>query len=404
MDLDFKLIILLVMLIGIVLFFTREFENLRKDFDDKIGTIVSVVDNNSKSIKGKIQTDMTTCVNKIKTHNMECIQQIRKMNTLGSQPITNMSNHCTDSDTDAQQTKKYNIKYLSDMRADVEKDKHEPSTYYVSEMSPLAHKHDAKEEKKTKNEDEFKIDMKTSVEQKSNQSNGVNKKKMDLIQSDLNKTKTVSQKEPNSIKSTPSLISQESDEKKESVELEQSENESSNDSSNDSSDEQTSDEQSSDNESDDESDEMSEDVSDDESVEVEIDRRALGKLSEKKYTKEPELVKEANDNEYESITVGSSKGNKKGVKPMMSVSRTKQVQTSESSIDEVSVQTHEIGNLTLEKLQEINKYKIDALKKIAKKYSIALTCKEGGGRRQLNKGELYNKIKEFLTDTHNIAS
>lgn len=396
MDLDFKLIILLVMLIGIVLFFTREFENLRKDFDDKIGTIVSVVDNNSKSIKGKIQTDMTTCINKIKTHNMECIQQIRKMNTLGSQPITNMSNHCTDSDTDAQQTKKYNIKYLSDMRADVEKDKHDPSTYYVSEMSPPVQKHDAKEEKKTKDEDEFKIDLKTSMEQKSNQSNGINKKKMDLIQSDLNKTKTVSQKEPNSIKSTPSLISQESDEEKESDELEESENESSSDSTN----EQSSGEQSSDDETDEESDEES----DDESVEVEIDRRALGKLSENKYTKEPELVKEANNNEYESITVGSSKGNKKGVKPMMSVSRTKQVQSSESSIDELSVQTHEIGNLTLDKLQEINKYKIDALKKIAKKYSIALTCKEGGGRRQLNKGELYNKIKDFLTDTHNMTS
>jgi len=404
MDLDFKLIILFVMLLGIVLFFTRELENLRKDFEDKINTVVSAVDNNSKSIKGKIQADMTTCVTKIKNHNMECIQQIRKMNTLGSQPITNMSNHCTDSDTDVQQTKKYNIKYLSDMRADVEKEKHDPSTYYVSEVSPPVQKQGTKkEEPKQELKEEsnnFKIDLKTSVEQKSNLSNGAHKKKMDLIQSDLNKTKTVSQKDV-SAKSTPSLISQESDEVKESDEPEESESEpsSENESSSDESDDQTSD-----NDSNQQSDDEPE--SDDESVEVEIDRRALGKLSDKKYAnKEPELVKEANNNEYESITVGSSKGNKKGVKPMMSVSKGKRVESSDSSeVDEVSVQTHEIGNLTLEKLQEINKYKIDALKKIAKKYSIALTCKEGGGRRQLNKGELYNKIKEFLTDTHNIAS
>lgn len=415
---DYKFIILLVMLLGIVLFFTRELENLRKDFEDKVVHIVSAVDNNGKSIRSKIQTDIGTCINKVKTHNMECIQQIRKMNTLGSQPITNMSNHYTDSDSDAQKGAKNNIKYLSDMNTDVEKHKPEQSTYYMSDVSPPANNvpalHQSVNEKTEQKETEnFKIALtdKKSVSSKDDpatEKTPVSKKKdnkMTMIQSDLNKT---GGKKDETNNKSPTLLSQEDDSNEYLSQPNSNESESSSESDDDKSESNESDgdsdspsDNNSDEKSEDDSDEESEDdsvdESDDESVEVEIDR----KQSNKQIKPTVALVKELNANEYESITVGSSKGAKKGIKPVMSLSKKhNDTDSSSDESDEVSVQTQDIGNLTLEKLGGITKYKIDALKKIAKNYSIALTCKEGGGRRQLNKGELYNKIKEYLTEQH----
>ena len=88
---DYQFIILLIVLLGLVLFFVKELENIKKEVDEKSTQIIQCVENNSKSIKGKIQADINVCVNKIKSINGEYIEQVRKMNDYGSQPITNMS-------------------------------------------------------------------------------------------------------------------------------------------------------------------------------------------------------------------------------------------------------------------------------------------------------------------------
>ncbi|ARF09040.1 hypothetical protein Catovirus_1_1090 [Catovirus CTV1] len=68
----------------------------------------------------------------------------------------------------------------------------------------------------------------------------------------------------------------------------------------------------------------------------------------------------------------------------------------EEEDDEMSVMTGEVLSINITNLQPIQKYKLDALKKIAKFHKISMSIRENGRYKSLNKNELYAKIKDFL--------
>ena len=95
---DYKFIIILFVFFGFIVFF-REFELMKSNINDKLDRIYMQIDNSSKHTLSKIQNEFSLNLNKMKTMNGDYIEQVRKMNDYGNQPITNMSNHYTDTDS-----------------------------------------------------------------------------------------------------------------------------------------------------------------------------------------------------------------------------------------------------------------------------------------------------------------
>lgn len=147
-NMDYKFIILLLVIVGLILFFTRELDNMKCEMSDKLDKIASYVDNSSKNTLFKMQNGFGMCVNKIKTINGDYIEQVRKMNEYGNQPITNMSNHYTDTDSQGNGMKFAALSDCKMSRTSVKKQQSGES-FYLSEDEP----------KKVKNNvvDEFKI-------------------------------------------------------------------------------------------------------------------------------------------------------------------------------------------------------------------------------------------------------
>lgn len=67
-----------------------------------------------------------------------------------------------------------------------------------------------------------------------------------------------------------------------------------------------------------------------------------------------------------------------------------------SSEDNISVITNEINELTKDTLLPMKKYKLEALKKIARHNNISLSRKVNNRYKNYNKGELYELIKQKL--------
>src|SRR5947207_3348148 len=96
---NYTFIIFLIILIGVIILIAKEFNEIKLHLNDKITTVLLCMDNSSKSIKNSVKNDFNVCLDKIKDINNDCIKQVRKMAEFGSQPITNMSNHYTDTDS-----------------------------------------------------------------------------------------------------------------------------------------------------------------------------------------------------------------------------------------------------------------------------------------------------------------
>jgi hypothetical protein len=163
---DYKFIILLLVIVGLIIFFTRELDNMKSEIGDKLDKIASYIDNSSNNTLTKMQNGFGMCVNKIKTLNGDYIEQVRKMNDYGNQPVTNMSNHYTDTDS---QGKGMKFAALSDCRtitqtnfkttnlATTSYPKNEQiNEYYLSE-----------DEHKNEDTDEFKLKLPESEKQQS---------------------------------------------------------------------------------------------------------------------------------------------------------------------------------------------------------------------------------------------
>ena len=106
---NYKIIVLLIIIIISIFLIIRYFDNLHRDNLHATSTIISCINDHTKLLKH----DLNNCVIKIKALNCDFIEQVRKMNEYGSQHITNMSNHYTETNQD-NDNNKGNISYLSD--------------------------------------------------------------------------------------------------------------------------------------------------------------------------------------------------------------------------------------------------------------------------------------------------
>ena len=350
---DYKFILLLIVLVSVLLFIIKEMDTVKKDMDSKMTQIVTCIDNNSKLIRGKIQNDIGICIGKIKSLNCEYIEQVRKMNDYGSQPITNMSNHYTDSDT-LDGKAKQPINYLSDAVDDIKKNN---DSLYMSEDVPIISASKNPKLDSIKQISEKKISETSSKSSKSNKSSKSDdvkqfkimysdKKKSEKSQkSDLSSDETNSDK-----KSTSDGVSIEIDNGLVNNKKTTSSSESSN---------------------------SFEEMKESSSESSEDDNESSSSSA-------------INSSKYGSITLGSKKNGG-------GININKQIGI-EKNDDNKSVSTHDMTNLTVNTFESINKYNVDTLKQIAKRLSIPLTIKEHDGvqRRNLKKEEIYEKIKSML--------
>jgi hypothetical protein len=114
---DYKIIILILsilVLICTLVYFVLENNATKKLIEDKYKSMIHFIDINIKNIHHKTNTELNKFGNKIKSMNDDCIQKMRKMNALGSQPITNISNHYS-SESDSDDGNNI-IRYLSDVK------------------------------------------------------------------------------------------------------------------------------------------------------------------------------------------------------------------------------------------------------------------------------------------------
>lgn len=121
---NYLVIIVILAIIALYIFFSKEIDTVKKDIDDKL-THISTSLNSATKI---FQSDLGACVKKIKAINGEYVEQVRKMNDYGSQPITNISNHYTDCDSGDGQNP---INYLSD--TNTRNNSKKEQSFYMSE-------------------------------------------------------------------------------------------------------------------------------------------------------------------------------------------------------------------------------------------------------------------------------
>lgn len=123
---DFKLTILLLVIVLITVFLYKEIIALRDDLTKNVNEIKLYIDESNKSQRNKYQTDLGLCVNKIKSINNDSIQQARRITLLNNQPIIrkNCVNNFTETDSSSDINSE--IKYLSDTKETLYPTKQKP--------------------------------------------------------------------------------------------------------------------------------------------------------------------------------------------------------------------------------------------------------------------------------------
>jgi hypothetical protein len=355
----------------LILFIIKEIDLMHKDITGKIIQLSSFIDNSYKSLKAHFQSDITTCVDKLKTVNKEYISQVRKMNDYGTQQITNISDHYTESDG-----KNNQIKGLSDM-----KDKE--NSLYMS---------DNKETKETKEKDNKykitydckngKLDKKDQHQQVSELNKVVNELEKNNPKKELsekiidNNTESSSDSSKDSKNNLKENNLKENNTKK--TNLKETNTKETNTEENNT--KETNTEENNTKETDTE-----ENNSD--GVSMDIDMKLANIKNQQSGGNSSESSSESSDESEDEITLTKSKKN---------------IKNSKLNEEIVSLATNEVDELTLKTLKDVSTYTIDSLKKIAKQLSIPITNKEGKNRKYFKKNELYEKIKSHLTSKNKI--
>lgn len=344
---DYKFIILLLVIIGLIIFFTRELDNIKSEISDKLDKIASYVDNSSKNTLIKMQNGFGMCVTKLKTINGDYIEQVRKMNDYGNQPLTNMSNHYTDTDSQGNGMK---FLALSDCKmSKTSAKKQGGESFYLSEDEP-------KKQKKHLT-DEFKLILPATEDNQTKKTENKFILNPDLIDDEINhitsESISHSQKE--------NYINEEN------INLKNDDDNCNND-----------------NEYKENSEEnLEENVNEDQNANAHTDNI-------KEYSFEDI---EQSENDVDDISVENSEHSSNyGSISFGSKKKAKQIGGENESV------TSTIKKMTINNLLSQDMYTADNLKKIAKELTIPIYYKNGSSRRQLKKDELYDKIRGHLTE------
>lgn len=345
---DYKFVILLLVIIAVFMFLYKELDNIKNDIKSKFEELTEATTINLRNMRSKFQTDLGTCVSRIKTHNADFINQARRINLINAQPVTYVSgsNYYTETDSE----KKQMLQYLSDVRQNV---KPKESTLYMSDESRKKKSDKQKSPHKSKSDGKIEIEE-TEIKE--------------IKGLDNNSKSSESQKNKN----------------KQNIDILENILEESNEDETENYDES----------------------SKSESVVIDINQFIAGdkqdgtKDLEVNNTKiesdENDTVNSGEESEddsseqsgYGNITLGSSKKGNNGIIPKFIIGKTN---------DNGSISTVDAEHINLKTLKSVDTYTKKELEKIAKVYSLPSTYKSDDGKRiQYKKEDLYQLIKDHL--------
>jgi hypothetical protein len=361
---DYKFVILLLVIIAVFLFLYKELDNIKNNIKSKFEELTDTTSVNLRNMRSKFQTDLGTCVSRIKTHNADFINQARKINLINAQPVTYVSgsNYYTETDSE----KKQLLQYLSDVRQTV---KPKESILYMSDAS-----------KKRKSSKQKSSDITNSNEKQQIIVEEIEIKQIDgLTESDkksekkddekINILKPVNDVNVSNLQDSSSNIPCRqvmSSNLLENILEETNENETDDDSS------------------------KTENIVIDVNQYINGDNDNLKKESEKSENDESSDSSStaSGASGYGEITFGSSKKETNGIVPKITIGK---------GHDSASISTVDAEHINLKTLKTLDTYTKKKLEKIAKVYSLPSTYKSHDGKRvQYKKEDLYQLIKNHL--------
>jgi hypothetical protein len=93
---DYKLIILLVIILFAIVMVYKEVLSLKDNIKDSVLSIKNDFKSQSTDLTNQIQSNIVTCVDKIKLISVDNLHQLKKINLLNNQYITKVENYCTE--------------------------------------------------------------------------------------------------------------------------------------------------------------------------------------------------------------------------------------------------------------------------------------------------------------------
>lgn len=381
---DYKIVFLIIVIIGIVFFLFKEIYSLEKHINEKSQQIIACIETNSRLIRGKIQNDFTSCVSKLRSINGEYMERIRKMNSIESQQIMSMSHGYSDSDSKVDNLNKNIIRHLSDCPEEVLNGQCTLEKFYESEDDndeivkavsnskyEIKYQSDKKEENEIKKDSIKELSIKRQSSNNSNQSGSIKSEKKNSPSSESSKKPShrSSDNVSNGRSNDNKIESEKSDDGEDNETNEYKEYENSGSESDESV------------ESDENSDNESSQSSSTEGFKIELEE-------------ETQSSKSSKESELGQITFGSKKSGKQ--KKEFSVELSKKQRGGKAEEDLESINTVDIKTFVL---KPIDSYSLNYLKGVAKNFEIPISQnRDGKGRKQLTKLELYDKIKEKVAE------
>jgi hypothetical protein len=366
---DYKIWILLVVLMLLILYVIKEIYFIRFDLLNYINSTKNNTEETNLLLRKNFQNDLNVFANKIKLLNDENLQQFRKITLINAQPIVKNSNYfkemtCTDSDNETE------LKYLSDSKMMMSKNSktskksagdnlETTSISNFSETSVLDDNHKKLNNNNNNENNEInEVDTDADVD-----INEIDKETLDSENSE-----EISDDESHDNKNTlHNLIAVEETDSYDDSELLDIETDSDSEEIHNNTENEPK-----------QTCEINENIQvDNIAEEISVDKSILENPN--KSTKE-KLLESVLDN----ITLGTKK------------SKQDKKTSINSDLNNILIGRELNKDVNCENFKTIDEYNLETLKTLAKKFNIPLSTKVQGKWKSLNKTEIYSEISKFL--------
>lgn len=129
---NYKVIIVLFIIILLIILTYREITTLKSYFFGKLNSITSEVAQVSDETNTKIQSSIGNCISQFKNISINNLQELRKITLLNKQPITKVVNHFTETDPSYKGAMTDNPLETSDLNILNQFNNNDKQTYYMS--------------------------------------------------------------------------------------------------------------------------------------------------------------------------------------------------------------------------------------------------------------------------------
>ncbi len=405
---NYILIAFLILLLIGVLYLLKEVFSLRDDISNINKNIDNTLNTNFTIIRQNNQNDLNVFSNRIKLLNEDLLQQYKKIIVLNNQPIKKITNHFTETDESED-----HIKYISECNKITSSQS--PNNLKVNENNTYSETSTGTSLDnfinrianfdKDKNSDSYLQDKFNEMKKILQNEDAIQENSKEIwVLTEVNNNNNEDDTKKNNLMDYKNLeIESEDDEDDEDDEEDEGEGEGDEDENENEDEDEDEDEGDEDEEDEDEGeyegDEDDEDEDEDEDgTEIEVELEQTKKIMNKKIgitdlininendiddalssLAESEESESSNNIINDKITLGSNKKNKSDKKNEINISLDNNL-------------------ININNLKNIESYTFDSLKHMAKTLSIPVTTKSGNKWKQLNKSEIYNEIKNYLSN------